>query len=83
VRIPEVSAMTPTETNWSGLLPALRALPRTDKLRVIQFLASELAQEEGAPLPEAGGAYPVWTPLHAFDAAAVMLKALQDEGNGS
>jgi hypothetical protein len=29
------------------LLPALQVLPRADKLRIIQFLVLQLAQEEG------------------------------------
>jgi hypothetical protein len=29
------------------LLPALQILPRADKLRIIQFLVLQLAQEEG------------------------------------
>jgi hypothetical protein len=28
---------------------------------------------------EAGGAYPVWSPYDAFDAAEAMLKVLKDE----
>ncbi|BAZ22293.1 hypothetical protein NIES4073_31750 [Kalymmatonema gypsitolerans NIES-4073] len=31
----------------NDLLSVLRALPRADKLRLMQFLVSELAQEEG------------------------------------
>ncbi len=29
------------------LLPALQVLPRADKLRIVQFLVLQLAQEEG------------------------------------
>ena len=34
----------------SELLPALHGLPRSDKLRVIQLLASDVAREEGTRL---------------------------------
>jgi hypothetical protein len=63
------------------LLPHLKALPRVDKLRLIQFLASELAREEGLPLLESDGAFPLWTPYGAFDAAATLLHALEEEGS--
>jgi hypothetical protein len=75
--------MTPTETRLPELLPALHALSRADKLRLIQHLVVDLAHEEGVPLLEMGAAYPVWTPHHAFDAAAVMLNALEKEGAAS
>ncbi len=61
------------------LLPTVQALPRADKLRLIQFLAGELAREEGAPLIKDGGSYPVWTPLDAFDAGATLLEFLEKE----
>ncbi|MEW6212781.1 MAG: hypothetical protein AB1631_30930 [Acidobacteriota bacterium] len=57
------------------LLPALKELPRADKLRVMQFLLSELAREEG-DLLEAGAEYPVWSPYDSFEAASTLLNAL-------
>jgi len=56
------------------LLPVLQDLGRADKLRVMQFLVSELAREEGLLL--AGAEYPVWSPYHAFDAASTPLGVL-------
>lgn len=50
------------------LLPALKELPRADKLRIMQSLISELAREEGAIL-DAGAEYPVWSPYDSFQAA--------------
>jgi hypothetical protein len=64
-------------TELVQLFPALRELKRVEKLYVIQFLVSALAQEETA-LIQPGVAYPVWSPYDAFDAAAVMLKALAE-----
>lgn len=62
-------------TELVQLFPALRELKRVEKLYVIQFLVSALAQEE-TELIQPGLAYPVWSPYDAFDAAAVMLQAL-------
>ena len=60
------------------LLPELQALARVDKLRVMQFLISELAREEGETL-QADTDYPVWSPYDAFDAANSLLDALREE----
>jgi hypothetical protein len=59
------------------LFPLLRQLNRPEKLYIIQFLVSELAQEE-SELLQPGVEYPVWSPYGAFDAAAIMLNALDE-----
>ena len=59
------------------LFPAIKMLPRADKLRLMQFLVIDLAQEEGVPLLSADVEYPIWTPLNAFDAAATLLQMLK------
>lgn len=59
------------------ILPELRKLRRVEKLYVMQFLVSELAQEENE-LIQPGVAYPIWSPYDAFDAAAVMLDVLRE-----
>jgi len=61
----------------TDVLPEVQALSRLDKIRLIQFLAQELVQEES--LIESGRSYPVWSPDRAFTAAAVLLQALEDE----
>ncbi|ETW95072.1 hypothetical protein [Candidatus Entotheonella palauensis] len=58
------------------LFPAVKNLPRADKLRLMQFLVIDLAQEEGVPLLAADAEYPVRTPLNAFDAADTLLRML-------
>ena len=68
-------------TELVQLFPALRELKRAEKLYVIQFLVSTLAQEE-TELIQSGVAYPVWSPYDAFDAAAVMLQALTEAKAG-
>ena len=59
------------------LFPTIKMLPRADKLRLMQFLVIDLAQEEGVPLLSADAEYPIWTPLYAFDAADTLLQMLQ------
>lgn len=61
------------------LLPKIQALSKADKLRLMQFLVSELAREEGVTLLQPNEDYPIWTPYNAFDAATTLLKALQEE----
>ncbi len=62
--------MTVTE-----LLPILHKLNRADKLRVMQFLITELAKEEETLLT-AETTYPMWSPHTAFEAADILLAAL-------
>jgi len=60
------------------VLPEVQSLPRLDKIRLIQFLAQELEQDDGG-LIEPGRSYPVWSPDRAFSAAAVLLQALEED----
>ncbi|RME44561.1 MAG: hypothetical protein D6791_12895 [Chloroflexi bacterium] len=59
------------------LLLAVRTLPRADKLRLMHFLVVDLAREEGVTLLAADTEYPIWTPLHAFEAAETLLQMLE------
>ena len=61
------------------LLPSLHALPRADKLRLIQLLAADVAREDGIALTDADRTYPVWSPHEAFDGAATLLRVLEQE----
>jgi hypothetical protein len=61
------------------LMAALQALPRADKLQVIQVLAADLAREEAAGLLPPGASCPIWSPFEAFDAARVLLELLEKE----
>ena len=61
------------------LLSKVQALPRVDKLRLMQFLVFELAREEGVALLQPGEDFPMWTPYDAFDAASTLLNALKEE----
>jgi len=57
------------------LLTAVHSLPRTDKLRLVQELIADLAQEEGL----SAGEYPVWSPYQAHEAAATLMQMLEQE----
>ena len=61
------------------IIPVLQALPRADKLRLLQFLVFELAQEEGVGWLNPETAYAIWTPYNAFEAADTLLQALAAE----
>ncbi len=65
-------------TALAELLPDARSLSRTDKLRLIQLLAEDLAGDDGTGI-RPDQAYAVWSPDRAFDAADVMLRALAAE----
>lgn len=57
----------------------LQNLSRADKLRVIEFLASELAKEETLSLLKDGQTYEVWSPYDAFEAENVLGKMLEED----
>lgn len=59
----------------SELLPSVQALPRSDKFQLVQKLIAELAQEES--LVE--GEYPVWSPYEAHEAAATLMRLLEQD----
>jgi hypothetical protein len=68
--------MSSTESGLPNLVPVVLSLSQADKLRLMQVLVGDLARDEGIPPIEAGKSYPVWTPIHAFDAAVTMLHEL-------
>ena len=61
------------------MLPNIESLSRVDKLRLIQYLAEELAEGESSPPLVAGRSYPVWSPDQAFGAAETLLQTLRTE----
>ncbi len=72
--------MTPTEIVLPDPLPKVRTLSRTDKLRLIEILAHELAHEE-VPFVVPGATYPIWTPFFTEDASTAMLQELEKGGD--
>lgn len=64
------------------LLPDVRSLARADKLRVIQFLAQDLAEAEVLSLV-ASQFCPLWPPAQPFDGAETLLQVLRAERDAS
>jgi len=62
------------------LMPMLRSLSRAEKLHVMQYLVSDLAQDESDLLRQ-NMSYPIWSPYDAFEAADIMLKVLAAENS--
>lgn len=60
------------------LLLTLRDLPRTEKLKIMQFLIAELAKEE-EPTLQAGATYPILSPLNSHEAAHKLGQLLESE----
>ena len=63
----------------NDLLPSVHALPRADKLKLIQLLAADVASDDGIVAGDPDTAYPVWSPHDAFDGAATLLRVLEQE----
>lgn len=61
------------------IIPTLQALPSADKLRAIQWLVNELAQEEKFAKLESSQVHEIWSPHQAFDAADKLSQFLEDE----
>lgn len=59
------------------LLPAARKLSRTEKLRLIQVLAADLAETDDLLQLAPEAAYPVWSPVQAHEAAVALLEVLE------
>ena len=65
------------------ILPSLHALPRADKLRIIQLLTVDVASEDGITPVDMNTIYPVWSPHEAFDGAATLLRVLEQDNAAS
>ncbi|AUX23249.1 uncharacterized protein SOCEGT47_037720 [Sorangium cellulosum] len=61
------------------LLPDIQSLPRADKLRLIQFLAQELAEAEGQRTLQADRSAPGRSPDQAFTTTETLLQILRTE----
>ena len=67
------------------LMSQIQMLPKIDKLRLMQFLATELVKEENPNFFIANQEYPVWSPYNCSEAANVLMNLLvtkQQEKNG-
>ena len=60
------------------ILPSLQKLSHFEKVRAIQFLATELTKDEQtSDLLEDGKTYEIWSPYNAFSAEKVLTDMLQ------
>lgn len=67
------------------LMLQIQELPKIDKLRLMQFLATELVKEEDKNFFVANQEYPVWSPYNCSEAANTLMNLLatkQQEKNG-
>jgi hypothetical protein len=60
----------------TDLYPTLRSLPRVEKLKVMQFLITELAKED-EPTLQAGATYSLLSPLNSHEAAHKLGQLLE------
>jgi hypothetical protein len=64
------------------LISQIQDLPKIDKLRLMQFLATELVKEEDANFFVADREYPVWSPYNCSEAANVLMDLLATKQQG-
>jgi hypothetical protein len=65
------------------LLTTLQQLNRKDKLQALQYLANELANEEGETIAllTDGNSYPIWSPIDAHEAANILQTMLEEKAS--
>jgi hypothetical protein len=61
------------------LLTQVGQLSRTEKFKMVQFLMSELAKEEGLKPLDNVAAYRLWSPYDYGDAAQKLMSLLEPE----
>jgi len=54
----------------------IQELPKIDKLRLMQFLATELVREEDQNVFVENQEYPIWSPYNCSEAANVLMNLL-------
>lgn len=67
------------------IMSQIQELSKIDKLRLMQFLATELVKDEEPNFFIANQEYPVWSPYNCSEAANVLMNLLatkQQERNG-
>ena len=64
------------------IMSQIQELPKIDKLRLMQFLATELVKEEDANFFVADQEYPVWSPYNCSEAANVLMDLLATKQRG-
>lgn len=64
------------------LMSEIQVLPKIDKLRLMQFLVTELVKEEDANFFVADQEYPIWSPYDCSEAANVLMNLLSTKQQG-
>jgi hypothetical protein len=62
------------------ILPAVRALPRSEKIRLARLLLDDLVGDELLSELKQGQEFPIYTPSFAPDAAAQLARLLGEPG---
>jgi len=65
------------------IIPAVRALPRSEKFRLVWLLLDDLAGEELLSGLKQGQEFPIYTPELAPEAAAQLATLLEEQGKQS
>lgn len=66
----------------TDLLPAIKELSASDKLKLIRILAEELDTNQDISPLEAYKTYDLPTPYNTFDAAEVLMQAMKQHDEG-
>ena len=64
------------------IIPAVRALSRSEKFNLAQLLLDDLAKEEMPPVFKEGHVFSIYTPEYSPNAAVQLAQALNREGHG-
>jgi hypothetical protein len=59
------------------LMSQIQELPKIDKLRLMEFLATSLVKDEEPNFFIANQEYPVWSPYNCSEAANVLMNFLE------
>jgi len=61
----------------------IKRLSRNDKFRLVQFILSDLAEEECSGMLKNGAEYPIWSPYNAHEAAETLMNELNKHNSVS
>lgn len=62
------------------LLPEIKQLPPSDKIKLIRFLAEDLDTDDDIAPLEAHKTYFIATPYEAYGAGKVLMEAMAEQG---
>ena len=65
----------------NDLFPKLNQLSRVEKLKIIEFLASSLAQDEEIAQLTPNSTYQIWSPYDSYEAARQLASLLHKDEN--